>query len=124
MISCDVCAGLTPRALAHASCLHCGTPLPPRRRGLAALLLAPASAVLLAACYGPPGHFQDRAATPGSNVIDEDHDGYPAGEDCDDHDPSIHPGAPDPKGDGIDQNCDGVDGIKELQEATSPGDAP
>jgi len=59
------------------------------------------------------------------NVIDDDLDGYyhPDSEgacfyfmtdpDCDDDDPSIHPGADDEEGDGIDQNCDGVDGVAE-----------
>ena len=31
-------------------------------------------------------------------------------DDCDDTDPTIYPGADDPCGDGIDQNCDGIDG--------------
>ena len=33
------------------------------------------------------------------------------GEDCDDTDPDIHPGAADTRGDFVDQNCDGVDGV-------------
>ena len=37
---------------------------------------------------------------------DEDQDGYPATEDCDDGDPSIHPGAPDLPGNTVDENCD------------------
>ena len=37
--------------------------------------------------------------------------GYPTiGGDCDDGDAGVHPDAADPVGDGIDQNCDGVDG--------------
>jgi len=40
---------------------------------------------------------------------DQDGDGYPASEDCDDTDPSINPGAVDIPNDGIDQNCDGED---------------
>ena len=41
--------------------------------------------------------------------------------DCDDHDPRRYPGAPDPEGDGIDQNCDGIDG---LQAPAAPPPSP
>ena len=34
--------------------------------------------------------------------------------DCDDSDPNKNPGEEDPSGDGIDTNCDGVDGIKNI----------
>jgi hypothetical protein len=38
---------------------------------------------------------------------DLDGDGF-SGDDCDDRDPSVHPGAPEVVGDGVDQDCDGV----------------
>ena len=42
---------------------------------------------------------------------DNDGDGFPQSEDCDDDDDTIYPGAPDPYGDGIDQDCDDADGV-------------
>jgi len=42
---------------------------------------------------------------------DADGDSWDAEDDCDDWNSSIHPDAPDTYGNGIDENCDGVDGI-------------
>jgi hypothetical protein len=47
----------------------------------------------------------------GLDRVDDDGDGYSEAEgDCDDGDPNISPTANDVVGDGIDQNCDGIDG--------------
>jgi hypothetical protein len=49
--------------------------------------------------------------------VDADRDGSCTPDDCDDHNQAVHPGASDPAGDGIDQNCDGTDGTAQA----SPG---
>ena len=46
-------------------------------------------------------------------ATDTDGDGTPDAEDCEPEDASIHPGADDPSGDGIDSDCNGVDGVGE-----------
>jgi hypothetical protein len=65
----------------------------------------------------PPGDAQqpdvgaDVAPEASSGCVDNDHDGYGAGcapgPDCNDGDPSVHPGAME-RCDGVDSNCDGI----------------
>jgi hypothetical protein len=72
-------------------------------------------ALTLMACYGGP---------PCEEGPDSDGDGYPSTTDCgpadcNDQDPNTYPDAPDPFGDGVDQNCDGEDGIAGQTSSSS-----
>lgn len=48
-------------------------------------------------------------------LVDRDGDGYFAGDDCDDENQNVHPGAFDPEcPDGLDQDCNGRDGSPDI----------
>ncbi len=47
----------------------------------------------------------DTSQCAGFTIEDEDDDGYPATEDCDDTDPEVNPGMPEIPGNGIDDDC-------------------
>lgn len=73
---------------------------------------------LLVACTGDSTDTTDTPTTADTgtktpedkftyDMVDNDNDGYYAGDDCNDLDPFTYPGAPELCGDGIDQDCDG-----------------
>jgi hypothetical protein len=113
------------------ACPHCEAAV--RSRSTARRLLDVAGggaiALTLAACYGAaPGYYDVSHPQSGCDPSrDVDGDGY-CDDDCDQADASVHPGANDPPGDGLDQNCDGFDGPAEAAPAaasptTVPADA-
>jgi Ca2+-binding RTX toxin-like protein len=53
-----------------------------------------------------------------AEYADSDHDGVDARTDCDDANPSIHPGAADVPGNGVDEDCSGADA---ALAGTNPG---
>jgi len=128
LTTCDQCGGFVPQAL--DACPNCSTR---RRTGkLARRLLNAAGggavALTLMACYGgAPQHYMVEPVEPppggqcNGEADDLDRDGYCAPEDCDEVNADIHPGAHDPAGDGVDQDCDGADGIADQAFAEEPG---
>ncbi|AHM59698.1 bacterial ig-like domain-containing protein [Flammeovirgaceae bacterium 311] len=57
--------------------------------------------------YGDPGQPTAECGVPEGNVLN--------GDDCDDRDASVYPGAPEIPGDGIDNNCNGM-----IDEGSNP----
>ena len=113
-LSCSSCAGFVPPTASF--CPHCSAKveglLPLLSRTALAVVGGSAVSMTLMACYGLPP-CEDTG-------IDADDDGFVTAQgascgcfelDCNDEDASIHPGADDPVGDGVDQNCYGEDGV-------------
>ncbi|MEJ7735306.1 MAG: putative metal-binding motif-containing protein [Polyangiaceae bacterium] len=70
---------------------------------------AAACALLLGGCFLDDGCPDEPPPPVQKAATDLDRDGNEAGFDCDDEDPSRHPGARDIPDDGIDQDCSGAD---------------
>lgn len=126
-LDCVSCAGFIPSAA--SACPHCGQavsrkaqPTPRKRRKgakaarrpglLGAVATAAAGGLMsltLMACYGV-AYVCDGPDNDGDGYVGNG-DPSCSNLDCNDNDPNIHPGADDPLGDGIDQDCDGQDGM-------------
>ncbi len=93
-------------------------------RSLRTVLITGAIVLGLVACGRP--HPVEPLGTPYCNDIswDLDGDGYCDGYDCDESDPERHADATDDEGDGIDQNCDGVDGVSPDGGFVGPDSGP
>ena len=123
--ACERCDGLNP--VGRRVCVHCdealrsAAPVGRRWRGarLAARLVgASAALVTLMACYGMIAHKHGDLY--GGAGADTDGDGVATPEDCNDQQREVFPGAADRDGDGVDQNCDGVDGWRDPTIAQPP----
>jgi hypothetical protein len=56
----------------------------------------------------------------GTEEVDQDGDGFPENDDCDDDDAAVNPAAEEICDDGVDQDCDGVDCSDETTDPTTP----
>lgn len=106
MKSCPSCESFVP---AHI-CPECGHVFAKKKSLMKALMNVAASGaavVTLAACYGVPYEPSEYCDDPSTDL---DGDGYCGTYDCDESSATTNAFAFDDLGDGVDQNCDGVDG--------------
>ena len=131
--SCPTCDGFVPAHI--TTCLHCDSDLSangytssrwPRWSAIARSLITIAGsgavAITLMACYGAGPHYMNDRPNQCYQGYDSDGDGFCPPEDCDEANPQINPQAADPDQDGIDQNCDGADGINQGTPMVTPTD--
>lgn len=123
MLNCTRCEGFIPAKASR--CPHCDMAIATKpgsiwtARTLLNVAGGGAVAMTLMACYGgAPREYERAPQTPTTNAQtcsdpsrDLDKDGF-CENDCDEMNKDVYPGANDPVGDGIDQNCDGADGTK------------
>jgi len=119
MQQCQSCGGFIPPDIQNCPYCHLAqmtehtqrSPFRKWRNTLLALVSGGSLMLTMGCVYGP--------APTCENKVDNDKDGYficadngslYEDPDCDDSNKNIHPNAKDTVGDGIDQNCDGVDG--------------
>jgi hypothetical protein len=113
---CSSCRGFVP--LVAPACPHCAAPAGAGLfdrvgRALFGLASGASLAVTLMACYGMPCSTDAECEPCDDPSTDLDEDGYCGEWDCDEENAAINAGAFDQVGDGVDQNCDGVDGERE-----------
>lgn len=129
LVPCAACSELVFQG--SCTCPHCGArhPCASRAASRAAILLGLALAGCGAHSHDSSGGDDTSTGDDGSGStiesqgdysggitdsdVDGDNDGYAStdrgGDDCDDDNPDIHPGATETPGDDVDSNCDGAD---------------
>ncbi len=113
-------------------CEHCGrhhmtheTSCPFCRRGGSTLgkkirnAAAVASTMVLMACYAPGSMYVDTDLDD-TALADVDDDGYNVNQDCDDGDAAVNPAADEICDDTIDNDCDGLIDIDDLDDCPVP----
>jgi hypothetical protein len=125
LLTCSACGGLSPAS--RSLCVHCDERITAPRfaqlRTLGRVLAAGGALVTLMACYGMAARRGDMHAG-AACLSDNDRDTVCAPQDCDDARADVYPGAADPDQDGVDQNCDGVDGWRDRAEVAVDPPAP
>lgn len=114
MRACPACDGFVPAHL--RACPHCSVTVSCTVTVVRWIAAAGAWLTLMA-CYGAMPYPHDYAQ---QGCADGDGDGACAEQDCNDGERSVYPGAADPDLDGVDQNCDGVDGWRDPATVAAP----